>query len=165
MVERMVRSIVKRSIVFTLVSLLLMGTTLYAGCGGGGETGTIEGSVPVEAPAPVSTVSILSWDPPQTYEDESLLDPYLDLDYYEFYIRDDMNFTDNDLPVAQVAAVGDALSPDGKSYLQILTTEFDMQNLLPFVPPDLSGYLSIRAVGVDGHKSDFSQPISLNVLS
>ncbi len=165
MVGRMVRSIVKRSIVFTLVSLLLMGSTLYAGCGGGGETGSIEASVPVETPAPVSTASFLSWDPPQTYEDESPLDPYLDLDYYEFYIRDDMNFTDNDLPVAQVAAVGDALSPDGQSYLEILATEFDMQNLMPYVPADLSGYLSIRAVGVDGQKSDFSQPINLNLLS
>jgi hypothetical protein len=89
----------------------------------------------------------------------------VDLDYYEFYIRADMNFTDNDLPVAQVAAVEDILSPDGQQYLQDLVTEFDLQNLLPFVPPGQTGYLSIRAVGVDGLKSDFSQPVRWDQIS
>ena len=150
---------VNRSIVPVLVSLLLAGSMLLAGCGGGGETS--------QASAPGSPISFLSWDPPQTYEDFTALDPYLDLDYYEFYIRPDMNFTDNDLPVAQVAAVVDILSPDGQVYLPNLTTDFNLENLLPFVPPGLSGYLSIRAVGIDGLKSNFSQPIywDLNQLS
>ncbi|MGA6993285.1 MAG: hypothetical protein WBX50_05235 [Candidatus Deferrimicrobiaceae bacterium] len=153
----MVRSIAKRSIVFTLVSLILAGSMLLAGCGGGGETNV--------ASVPSGPVSFLAWDPPETYEDDSPLDPYLDLDYYEFYVRADMNFTDNDLPVAQVAAVADILSSDGQVYHQNLTMEFDLQNLLPFVPPGLSGYLSIRSVAIDGLKSEFSQPINWNLLS
>ncbi|MGB7970998.1 MAG: hypothetical protein WCF31_03415 [Candidatus Deferrimicrobiaceae bacterium] len=154
---------VNRSIVSVIVSLLLAVSMFLPGCGGGGggegETTTSEVSVPV------GPVSLLAWDPPQTYEDSTPLDPYVDLDYYEFYIRADMNFTDNDLPVAQVAAVEDILSPDGQRYLQDLVTEFDLQNLLPFVPPGQSGYLSIRAVGMDGLKSDFSQPIRWDLVS
>jgi len=155
---------VNRSIVSVIVSLLLAGSMFLAGCGGGGgeETSTSETFVPS---VPSGPVSFLAWDPPQTYEDSTPLDPYVDLDYYEFYIRADMNFTDNDLPVAQVAAVEDILSPDGQRYLQDLVTEFDLQNLLPFVPPGQSGYLSIRAVGVDGLKSDFSQPIRWDQIS
>ena len=154
---------VNRSIFPVLVSLLLAGSMLLAGCGGagdGGETSTSEVNVPVVGPA-----SFLAWDPPQTYEDDTPLDPYVDLDYYEFYVRADTNFTDNDLPVAQVAAVEDILSPDGQRYLQNLVTEFDLQNLLPFVPPGQSGYLSIRAVGVDGLKSDFSEPIRWDMIT
>jgi hypothetical protein len=154
---------VNRSIFPVLVSLLLAGSMLLAGCGGagdGGETSTSEVYVPVVGPA-----SFLAWDPPQTYEDDTPLDPYVDLDYYEFYVRADTNFTDNDLPVAQVAAVEDILSPDGQRYLQNLVTEFDLQNLLPFVPSGQSGYLSIRAVGVDGLKSDFSEPIRWDMIT
>jgi hypothetical protein len=153
-----------RSIVSVIVSLLLAGGMFLSGCGGGGGEGTStsESSLPTNPSGPAS---FLVWDPPQTYEDSTTLDPYVDLDYYEFYIRADMNFTDNDLPVAQVAAVEDILSPDGRQYLQDLVTEFDLQNLLPFVSPGQSGYLSIRAVGVDGLKSEFSEPIRWDQIS
>ena len=145
----------------SLVALILAGSLIFAGCGGVSEE-TSATSTPSDPSIPAS---FLSWDPPQTYEDTTPLDPYVDLDYYEFYIRADMNFTDNDLPVAQVAAVEDILSPDGQQYLQDLVTEFDLQNLLPFVPPGQTGYLSIRAVGVDGLKSDFSQPVRWDQIS
>jgi len=145
----------------SLVALILAGSLILAGCGGVSEE-TSATSTPSDPSGPAS---FLAWDPPQTYEDNTPLDPYVDLDYYEFYIRADMNFSDNDMPVAQVAAVEDILSPDGQRYLQDLVTEFDLQNLLPFVPPGQSGYLSIRAVGVDGLKSDFSQPIRWNQVS
>ncbi|MGB3095555.1 MAG: hypothetical protein WBB46_02325 [Candidatus Deferrimicrobiaceae bacterium] len=124
---------------------------LLSGCGGGGDSS--------EVSVPAGTANVLAWDPPQTYEDSTVLDPYTELDYYEFYVREDNNFTDNDLPVAQVAAVADILSLDGTNYLQNLTTEFELQNLLPFVPPGTNCFLSIRAVGVDGLRSQFSEPI------
>jgi hypothetical protein len=112
------------------------------------------------ASVPTGVASVLAWDPPQKYEDNTLLDPYKDLDSYEFYVRNDPNFTENDLPLAQVAAFSDILSPDGKSYIPQLTTLFELTNLLPFVPPGPRSYLSIRAVGVDGLKSGFSTPIA-----
>jgi len=143
-----------RNCVLVFVSLLLAGSTLLAGCGGEGES--------IEASVPAGTANVLAWDPPQTYEDSTVLDPYTELDYYEFYVRSENNFTDNDLPVAQVAAVADILSLDGTNYLQNLTTEFDLQNLLPYVPPGANCFLSIRAVGVDGLRSQFSEPIIWN---
>ncbi|NNF83773.1 MAG: hypothetical protein HKM29_01290 [Deltaproteobacteria bacterium] len=146
-----------RNCVLVFVSLLIAGSALLAGCGGEGES-TVASVAP-------GTVSFLAWDPPQTYEDSTVLDPYTELDYYEFYVRGDGNFTDNDLPVAQVAACVDILSPDGTVYIPALTTEFELQNLLPFLPLESSGFLSIRAVGMDGLKSQFSEPIILNQLS
>lgn len=137
--------------VLFLASLLLAGSALLVGCGGEGESNVVSVSP--------DTVSFLAWDPPQTYDDSSPLDPYTELDYYEFYVREDGNFTDNDLPVAQVAACADILSPDGTGYTPKLTTEFDLQNLWPFLPPGTSGFLSIRAVGIDGLRSQFSEPI------
>ncbi len=140
-----------------LVLAILAGSLLLAGCGGGGES--------VEASVPEGLPGVLAWDPPRTYEDNTPLDPYTELDYYEFYLRDDDSFSDDDLPVAQVAAVTDVLSPDGTVILQTLTTEFNLQNLLPFVPTGSNCFLSIRAVGVDGLKSGFSQPVVWSLTS
>jgi len=145
--------------VHAIFLFILAVCALLSGCGGEGASS--EASVPV----PAGTANVLAWDPPQTYEDSTVLDPYTELDYYEFYVREDGNFTDNDLPVAQVGATADILSPDGTVYLKNLTTEFDLQNLLPFVPPTSSCYLSIRAVGADGLRSQFSEPIIWNQLS
>jgi hypothetical protein len=123
--------------------LLVLAMLGVAGCGGGESAGV--------APPPGSggTASVLAWDPPMAYVDNTPLDPYVDLDHYEFYIRSDDNFTDNDMQMAEVNAVMN----------QTLVTNFDLNNLLPFLPPGTSIYLSIRAVGVDGSKSPFSQPI------
>ena len=124
-----------------LVALAMIGSM---GCGGGSASGE------AASPGPSGTASLLSWEPPTTYEDNAPLDPYADLDHYEFYIREDANFTDSDLHMAEVNAVKD----------QALVSEFQLNNLLPFVPPGTRSYLSIRAVGVDGSKSPFSQPIA-----
>lgn len=148
-----------RTGIFVFVSLFLGGIVLLAGCGGGGETATAAESV---SPG---TAGLLAWDPPETYDDNSPLDPFTELDYYEFYVRGDGNFTDNDLPVAQVAAVVNVLSPDGTVNVPNLTTAFDLQNLLPFLLPETTGYFSIRAVGLDGTKSGFSEPVLWRELS
>ena len=73
---------------------------LLAGCGGGGEA-----LLTSQGPAPSGSVSVLAWTPPTTYNDNVVLDPERDLEYYEIYVRQDANFTDSDLPVIQVAAV------------------------------------------------------------
>lgn len=147
-------------VVRTFSMLILAGSVLLAACGGGGGA---DGAA-VVPPNPAGA-SILAWDPPQTYDDTTPLDPLTDLDYYEFYVRADENFSDNDLPVAQVAAVSDILSPDGTVYVSALTTEFDLENLRPFMPAENNCYLSIRAVGMDGAKSEFSQPILWRLIS
>lgn len=115
---------------------------LLAGCGGGGDTPQSQG------PAPSGPVSMLAWTPPATYNDNAVLDPERDLEYYEIYVRQDPNFTDSDLPVIQVAAMAAGS----------LVTEFTLE-LIPSLPAGNQLYVSMRAVGVDQQKSAFMAPL------
>ena len=127
---------------------------LLAGCGGGGggETSQIPG------PAPSGPVSVLAWTPPTTYNDNVALDPERDLDYYEIYVRQDPGFTDGDAPAIQVAAVANILSPDGRTVVRSLVTEFTLEQI-PSLPAASKLYVSMRAVGVDKQKSAFMAPL------
>lgn len=140
-----------------LAQWLVLGTAIallsLPGCGGG-DTGT-----QAQGEDPLQPASVLSWDPPVTYDDATPLDPSRDLDYYEFYIREDEAFSEADEPLAQVAAVTDVLTPEGDAYLQELTREFYLDNLIPFAEQGKRYYLSVRAVGVDGVRSGFSAPV------
>jgi len=129
---------------------------LLAGCGGGGS-GDEGGTSQVPGPAPSGPVSVLSWAPPTTYNDNVSLDTERDLAYYEIFVRQDPNFTDDDLPVAQVAAVAGGTSPDGLTVARSLVTEFTLE-LLPSLPNGPL-YVSMRAVGIDQQKSAFMDPL------
>jgi ABC-type transport system substrate-binding protein len=125
---------------------------LLAGCGGGG------GDTPQsQAPAPSGPVSLLAWAPPTTFNDNVVLDPERDLDYYEIYVRQDANFTDSDLPVIEVAAVAATASPDGLT-VRALVMEFSL-GLIPSLPAGNQLFVSMRAVGVDQQKSAFMAPL------
>jgi len=139
-----------RSSLRLTVSLITLIGIIFSGCGGGGGSAVSQ---------PSGSVAALAWDPPRVAADSTLLDPRRDLDYYEFYLRTDQNFTENDQPVAQVAAFYDVLSPNGKTFVRELTNEFTMDNLLPFTEKGKRYYVSIRAVGVDGLKSGFMVPV------
>lgn len=130
--------------------LIVMAVTgaLATGCGGGGG----------DSPASSGTLSALGWDPPGTYSDNAALDPYQDLEYYEVYVRQDTNFTDNDAPVALIKAVTDDPTPGGNG--KKLETEFLLNNISPFVAQGKSYYVSLKAVGVDGQKSAFMSPVA-----
>ncbi|MCL5966704.1 MAG: hypothetical protein M1550_05810 [Deltaproteobacteria bacterium] len=135
-----------------LLMSIVAAAALFAGCGGGD---TPQGG----ASAPPESASVLAWDPPATYNDNTSMDPYADLDYYELYLRQDGNFTDNDLPVVQVAAVSDVPSADNQSVVRSLVTEFDL-DLIPQIPQGARLYVSMKAVGIDGQKSAFMTPVA-----
>ena len=140
----------------TAMRMLLGGfaaVLLLAGCGGGG------GDAPQsQGPAPSGPASVLAWTPPTTYNDNAALDPERDLDYYEIYVRQDPNFTDSDQPMIQVAAVAGTLSPDGRTVVRSLVTEFTLE-LIPSLPAGSQLYISMRAVGIDQQKSAFMAPL------
>jgi hypothetical protein len=142
----------------TAMRMLLGGfaaVILLAGCGGGGGGDTSQS----QGPAPSGPVSMLAWTPPTTYNDNVVMDPERDLEYYEIYVRQDPNFTDRDLPMIQVAAVAAAHSPDGLTVVRSLVTEFNL-DLIPSLPAGNQLFVSMRAVGVDQQKSAFMPPVT-----
>jgi hypothetical protein len=136
---------------------------LASGCGGGGG-GSAEGAAPGVPPA--GPVTVLTWDPPASFADNERMDPYLDIDYYEVYAREDANFTNSDLPVIVIPAMTDIDSTsapstgDMKKSGRKPLSEFTLENLNPHVSKASRQYVSLKAVGVDGQKSAFTPPIA-----
>jgi hypothetical protein len=141
---------------FAAMKMLLGGfaaVILLAGCGGGGDASQSQG------PASSGPVSMLAWTPPTTYNDNVVLDPARDLDFYEIYVRQDPYFTDSDLPIIEVAAVAATVSPDGLTVARSLVMEFNL-GLIPSLPAGNQLFVSMRAVGVDKQKSAFMPPLT-----
>lgn len=144
-------------ILATLIGFILLG------CGGGGGTGGSGGSSGAgQTPGTIigGSLTSLAWDPPTTFTDNVVMDPYRDLSYYEIYLRSDANFTDFDVPVAQVAAVTNVLNADGVVVRQELTNQFALSNLLPYVQEGAVNYIRIKSVSVEGTRSEFSSVVT-----
>jgi hypothetical protein len=92
--------------------------------------------------------------------DNVTLDPYRDLGQYEVYVRQDPNFSNDDLPVALIAAVIDAPSSARNPTAKILETEFVLENLEPYIPAGNRYFVSLKSVGIDGQKSEFMPPVT-----
>ena len=140
------------------ISIIIMMAILLPACGveeRGRDVSQPGGGGDGEVSQPSGMITALEWDPPVVGADGTPMSPKRDLDYYEFYLRTDQNFGDDDLPVAHVSAFSDVLSPNGKSFKREITKEFILDNLLPFAEEGKQHYISIRAVGVDGLKSGF----------
>ena len=147
-----------RLTVFLMVLIVAM--IVLPGCsggGGGGEGGSNEVS------SPSGSITSLEWDPPKTFGDGTPINPVRDIDCYEFFLRTDENFTDSDLPMAQVSAVTDVIGPKGNLHSKGPTAEFTLENLLPFVERGKRYYVTIKAVGIDGLKSGFMVPVVWDV--
>jgi hypothetical protein len=145
----------RMNIRFTIAAALLALAAVSTGCGsgGGGTTASDAGA----APAVVSEA--VEWAPPTTYFDNTPLDPQTDLSHYDIYIGTSPTFTDNDAPVAAVAAVTTESAPDGKKLGQKATTSFNLTHLAPFVEQGKVYYVSVRAVGTDNLVSSFSTAV------
>jgi hypothetical protein len=142
----------RRNIRMTVAAAILAMAAFSGGCGGGaGSTsGSVSGSVPVAA-------QIFEWTPPATYFDNTPLNPQADLDHYEIYVSDSPVFTDNDAPVAAVAAVTVEANPDGR-HVAKATNRFNLTHIAGLVEPGRVYYVSVRAVGTDNLVSSFSPP-------
>jgi hypothetical protein len=129
-----------------LATVLLAG--LLSGCGGGGGGSTSSGggtSIPAK---------ILSWAAPESFTDNTSLNPLTDLDGFEIYVNESGAFADSDSPRAIVSAV-DPLT-------RVPITSFDLANLAPYLSKGISYRVSMRAVAVTGLRSDFSLPASFS---
>jgi len=129
---------------------------LLGACGGGGGADAPTGT---SVTPPSGTLSVLAWNPPANYADNTVLDPYRDLDHYEVYVRIDANFTESDLPLAVIAAVADAPTGSASAGGKVLDKEFILNNIEPFIDPGVTHFVSLKAVGVDGQKSGFMAPV------
>jgi hypothetical protein len=136
--------------------LILNVAILVSGCGGGGQD-----SIPTQSQSvsPSNPRTLLAWNPPSNYGDNTALDPYRDLAHYEVYVRENGNFADTDLPVAIVAAVKDASASGGGAGGKTLESEFLLDNIEPFIGSGNHHFVSLKAVGVDGQKSGFMSPV------
>jgi len=128
-------------------------TMLLAACGGG----EVASQITTGSTGSNSSAYMLSWDAPDTTIDNTAIDPYVELDHYEIYVSEDTIFTDGDAPAAVVSAVEDILTDNGQIGKE-LVTDFDLA-LLEGLPSANQLYVTLRAVGIDGQKSDFMEPV------
>ena len=128
----------------SLATIILLG--ILSGCGGGGAPSSGDGSS-----LPAKT---LSWAAPESYTDNTSLNPVTDLSEYEIYVNESGSFADADTPNAVVNAVDPAT--------HTLTSSFNLANLAPYLSKGIAYRVSMRAVAVTGLKSDFSPPASFS---
>ena len=129
-----------------LVLALVLSMCLI-GCGGGGGE-TSPGVIP-------STPLVLSWTPPESFADQTPLDPARDLAHYEIYINETGKFASTDPTTATVSAVDPAKGD--------LVTSFDLANLGPFLSAGKTYFVSMQSVSNTGVKSDFSAAASFSL--
>src|SRR5512140_2963948 len=131
---------------WTLYVATMVVLAILSGCGGGGTS-----SSGGETALPAKT---LSWAAPESYTDNTSLNPVTDLEGFEIYVNVSGSFADSDSPDAVVSAVDPAT--------HTLTTSFNLANLAPYLSQGVAYRVSMRAVAVTGLKSDFSPPASFS---
>ncbi|MCL1926506.1 MAG: hypothetical protein FWF95_05150 [Syntrophorhabdaceae bacterium] len=129
------------------LAAFLTTAAFFAACGGAGVE--VAGTTTT-----MKTSCMISWNAPETKVNNETINPYNDLYQYELYVSSTPNFSDTDTPVAFVSAV-----ENGESGARKLVTEFDLA-LLNIDNASSTLYVSLRAVGVDGQKSDFMAPVT-----
>ena len=139
--------------ILSLSAMILLG--ILSGCGGGGASSSSDGT-PLLAdgggtPLPAK---ILSWAAPESYTDNTTLNPMTDLDGFEIYVNESGSFSNGDIPNAVVSAV------DPQTHT--LTSSFNLANLAPYLSGGVVYRVSMRAVAITGLKSDFSPPASFS---
>jgi hypothetical protein len=129
---------------------------ILSGCGGGGasSSGDIGGGIASSGDGTAFPAKTLTWAAPESYTDQTSLNPLTDLSEYEIYVNESGSFADANTPSAVVSAV-DTLT-------HTLTTSFNLASLGPYLSKGVVYRVSMRAVAVTGLKSDFSPPASFS---
>lgn len=128
---------------------------ILSGCGGGGVSSSGDGTPPPTGGGGTSLpAKTLSWAAPESYTDNTSLNPLTDLSEYEIYVNESGSFADTDTPKAVVNAVD--------TTTHTLTSSFNLANLAPYLSRGVVYRVSMRAVAVTGLKSDFSPPASFS---
>lgn len=130
-----------------------------ASCGGGGvgvgdvsvSGGDTSGGGTSGGGTSAAIATVLNWNPPATYTDQTTLDPASDLSQYEIYVNNTGVFSDMDEPSAVVSAINSS----GNA-----VTSFDMLDLPFTLSPDVTYYVSMKSVSSTGLSSDFSPAFS-----
>ena len=137
----------------SLATMLML--AILAGCGGGGASSSGDGTPPPTGGGGTSLpAKTLSWAAPESYTDNTSLNPLTDLDGFEIYVNESGTFADADTPSAVVSA------EDPTTHT--LTTSFNLANLGPYLSKGIAYRVSMRAVAITGLKSDFSPPASFS---
>ena len=136
----------------SLVTIILLG--ILTGCGGGGTSSSGGGGASSSGVEPSLPAKTLSWVPPESYTDNTQLNPLTDLDGFEIHVNESGSFTDADTPTAVVSAVDPGT--------HAITSTFDLANLGPYLSKGINYQVSMRAVATSGLKSEFSPPVSFS---
>ncbi len=141
---------------FVLATVLWTAIALQ-GCGGGGG-GTVNaagaGGGPGGGEVPLPAAMMLNWVAPSTYVDNTPLSPATELEVFEVFVNQSGIFTDNDAPVAFVAAVDNVTGQ--------VVDSFNLVNLAPYLSRGVAYKVSLRAVATTGMKSAFSSSASFS---
>ena len=131
---------------FHIVAALMV-SFLLASCGGGESGGASSSLNP-------SVQKTLSWAPPDSYTDNSELDPESELSEYYIYVNETGVFSESDDPAAIVTAVdsrGNAI------------TSFNLANITFTLDTNVTYYVSMRSVTGSGAFSSFSPAVSFTL--
>jgi len=140
---------------WTLSLATMVVLAILSGCGGGGASSSGDGNtIPTDGGGTPLPAKTLSWAAPESYTDQTSLNPLTDLDGFEIYVNETGSFSNGDIPDAVVSAVD--------SQTRTLTTSFNLANLAPYLSTGIAYRVSMRAVAVTGLKSDFSPPASFS---
>lgn len=124
--------------------LVVLGVLLPACSGGGGGGGSSSPPTPSTPPA----AKILRWSPPEYFMDNTPLTPARDLESFEIHVRQDLSFGADDNAIAT--------APPGDN-------SFNLATLSPPLSRGVTYNASVRAVPVEGEKSDFSSTVSFSL--
>src|SRR5660397_61144 len=143
---------------WTLSLATMVVLAILSGCGGGGtsSSGDVGGVGASSGDGTALPAKTLSWAAPESYTDNTSLNPVTDLEGFEIYVNESGSFADADTPNAIISAVDPST--------HTLTTSFNLANLAPYLSQGVAYRVSMRAVAFTGLKSDFSPPASFSFL-